>query len=105
MTPWPAELGGSGLVAWRLVRDKHLAAGETAEGAFLVAERWSSTGRCVLYTSPDPTTTILEGAAHKGFDVLDLVPHTLLALDVDPAAAKVLWPEDLPDPTWLRPAP
>jgi len=103
MTPLPAELGGSGLVAWRLVRDKYLAAWEAAEGAFLVGGRWSSAGRRVLYTSLDPATTILEVAVHTGFDVLDLVPHTLLALDVDPAGAKVIWPEDLPDPTWLRP--
>lgn len=31
------------------------------------------------------------------------MPHTPLALDADPAGAKVIWPEDLPDPTWLRP--
>lgn len=103
MTPLPAVLGGSGLVAWRLVRDKYLAAWETAEGAFLVGGRWSSAGRRVLYTSLDPATTILEVAAHTGFDVLDLVPHTLLALDIDPTGAKVIWPTEVPDPTWLRP--
>lgn len=103
MTPLPAALGGSGLVTWRLVRDTHLADWETAEGAFLVGGRWSSAGRRVLYTSLDPATTILEVAVHTGFEVLDQLPHTLLALDVDPAGVEVLWPAEIPDPSWLRP--
>jgi RES domain-containing protein len=103
MTPLPAALGDSGLVAWRLVRDRHLADWESAEGAFLVGGRWSSAGRRVLYTSLDPATTILEVAVHTGFEVLDQLPHTLLALDVDPAGVEVLWPAEIPDPSWLRP--
>lgn len=103
MTPLPAALGGSGLVAWRLVRDTHLADWEAAEGAFLVGGRWSSARRRVLYTSLDPATTILEVAVHTGFEVLDLLPHTLLALDVDPAGIEVLWPAEIPNPGWLRP--
>lgn len=103
MTPLPAALGGGGLVAWRLVRDRHLADWESAEGAFLVGGRWSSPGRRVLYSSLDPATTILEVAVHGGFEVLDRLPHTLLALDVDAAGVEVLWPVAIPDPGWLRP--
>jgi len=102
VTPLPAVLGGSGLVAWRLVRDKHLADWEAAEGAFRVGGRWSSAGRRVLYTSLDAATTILEIAVHGGFEVLDRLPHTLLALDVDPAGVEVLWPAAIPNPSWLR---
>ncbi len=103
MTPLPAPLGGSGLVAWRLERDKYLPTWEAAEGSFLVGGRWSSVGRRVLYTSLDPATTILEVAVHTGFEVLDLVAHTLFALSVDPAGVKVVWPAEVPDPIWLRP--
>lgn len=86
MTPLPAVLGGSGLVALRLVRNKHLADWESAEGADLVGGRWSSAGRRVLHTSLHSATSILEVTVHGGFEVLDRLPHTLLALDVDPAS-------------------
>jgi len=91
------------LAAWRLERDKHLPAWHQAEGSFLVGGRWSSAGRRVLYTSIDPATAILEVAVHKGFRVLDTVPHTLLELSVEPAGVHVVQPSDIPDPAWLHP--
>lgn len=103
MTPLPAALGGSGLMVWRLERDKHLPTWDSAEGAFLVGGRWSSAGRRVLYTSLDPATTILEVAVHTGFNVLDTVPHTLLGLTVDPAGVHIVARCDIPNPNWLRP--
>lgn len=106
MTPLPAALGagsGTGLVAWRLERDRHLPVWTTAEGAFRVGGRWSSAGRRVLYTSLDPATTILEVAVHKGFNGLDSVAHTLLALDIDPARVHIVQPADIPNPNWLHP--
>lgn len=103
MTPLPAALGGAGMVAWRIERDKHLPAWASAEGAFLVGGRWSSPGRRVLYAALDPATAILEVAVHKGFDVLGAIPHTLLALEIDPTSAHVVRPADVPNPNWLRP--
>lgn len=103
MTPLPAALGGSGLVTWRLERDKHLPTWDAAEGAFLVGGRWSLAGRRVLYTSIDPATTILEVAVHKGFEVLDTVAHTLLELGVEPADVHIVQRSDIPNPSWLQP--
>ena len=103
MTPLPAALGGTGLVAWRLERDRHLPTWDTAEGAFVVGGRWSSAGRRVLYASLDPATTILEVAVHTGFDVLDTVAHTLLAMNVDATRVHVVQPSDIPNANWLRP--
>lgn len=103
MTPLPAALGGSLPVAWRLERERHLPTWDTAEGAFRVGGRWSSAGRRVLYTSLDPATTILEAAVHTGFDMLDRVPHSLLAIRFDPSRVRVVAPEEVPDPSWLRP--
>lgn len=103
MTPLPAALGGSDLVAWRLERDKYLPEWEKAEGAYRVGGRWSSVGRRVLYTSIDPATTILEAAVHKGFAVLDTVPHTLLVLNVEPADVHILKRSNIPNAQWLRP--
>lgn len=103
MTPLPAALGGQGLVAWRLERSRHLPTWERAEGAFLVGGRWSSAGRRVLYASLDPATTILEVAVHKGFNALDTVAHTLLALRVEPAEVHIVEPEEVPNAHWLRP--
>ena len=104
MTPLPAALGGTGLVAWRLETTKHFATWQTAQGAFLVGGRWSSTGRRVIYTSFDPSTAIVEVGVHKGFDTLDKVPHTLLEIEIaDPAHVHVVDPATIPDPHWLHP--
>ncbi len=103
MTPLPAALGGRGLVAWRLERNKYLPTWQQAEGAFLAGGRWSSAGRRVLYTALEPATAILEVAVHKGFDVLDAVPHTLLALSVEPAKVHVVEAAQVTNANWLRP--
>jgi len=101
MTPLPAALGE--LVVWRLERTLYRPTWQQAEGAFRVGGRWSPPGRRVVYTSLDPATTILEVAVHKGFDVLDVVPHSLLQISLDAAGAHVLDPADVPNPNWLRP--
>jgi RES domain-containing protein len=103
MMPLPAALGGTGLTVWRLESDKHLPTWDLAEGAFLVGGRWSSPGRRVLYTSLDPATTILEVAVHKGFNVLDTVPHKLLTLNIVSVGVHIVEPSDIPNPNWLRP--
>ncbi|WP_310461716.1 RES domain-containing protein [Sphaerotilus sp.] len=103
MAPLPAALGGRGLVAWRLERTRYRTTWQSAEGAYLVGGRWSSRGRRVLYASLDPSTTVVEVAVHKGFHVLDTVPHTLLSLEVDPAGVHVVQPDDVPNPHWLSP--
>ena len=101
MTPLPALPGD--LVVWRLERTIYVSTWEQAEGAFRVGGRWSPAGKRVIYTSLDPATTILEVAVHKGFDVLDAVPHSLLQLTLDSAGAHVVDPADVPNPNWLRP--
>ena len=101
MTPLPALPGD--LVVWRLERTIYVSTWEQAEGAFRVGGRWSPAGRRVIYASLDPATTILEVAVHKGFDVLDAVPHSLLQITLDSAGAHVVDPADVPNPNWLRP--
>ena len=103
MTPLPAALGGAGLVAWRLERDKHLPEWEAAEGSHRFGGRWSSPGQRVVYAALDPATAILEVAVHKGFDVLDTVAHTLLELSIQPNGVYVLQSSNVPNPNWLRP--
>jgi RES domain-containing protein len=103
LTPLPADLGGSGLTAWRLEREKHFPTWATAEGAFLVGGRWSSHGQRVVYAAVDPATAILEVAVHKGFNVLDSIAHRLLAIEIAPAPVHVVQPSDVPNPNWLNP--
>jgi len=104
LTPLPAALGGTELIAWRLETSKHFPTWQTAEGAFLVGGRWSSAGRRVLYTSIDPSTAIVEVGVHKGFNTLDAVPHTLIEIEIsDPARVYVIQATALPNPSWLRP--
>lgn len=103
MTPLPDSLGASVLVAWRLERGKHFPTWTTAEGAFLVGGRWSSPGQRVIYAALDPATAILEVAVHKGFSVLDTVPHRLLSINIAAAPVEVVRPSDVPNPHWLNP--
>lgn len=103
MTPLPAGLGGSEIVAWRLDQAIYATTWASGEGAFLFGGRWNSKGVRAVYCSLDPSTAILEVAAHKGFQVLDAVPHTLTAVELtDPARIHVVPPDDLPNPNWLR---
>lgn len=103
MTPLPASLGGSELVAWRLDQAKFAATWETGEGAYLAGGRWTSKGVRAVYCSLDPATAILEVAVHKGFKALDTVPHVLTAIDVEPKSVFVVMPAMVPNPNWLRP--
>lgn len=104
MTPLPPPLGTGELVAWRLDTERHAATWDTGEGAFLKGGRWNSPGVRAVYAALDPSTAILEVAVHKGFPVLDTVAHTLTALTItDPSGVRVVQPEDVPNPAWLRP--
>lgn len=57
-----------------------------------------------MYCAIDPATAILEVAVHKGFSVLDTVPHVLTEMRVlDGDEVHVVAPEDVPNPNWLNP--
>ena len=57
-----------------------------------------------MYAALDPATAILEVAVHKGFAALDTVAHVLTAVTIaDPAAIRVVRPDDIPNPNWLHP--
>ena len=104
MTPLPAALGGKGLFVWRIETTKHLPSWQSAEGAYLFGGRWNSAGKRVIYTSIDPSTAIVEVGVHKGFNTLDVVPHTLLAIRINkPAHVHMLDMAAIPDPSWLHP--
>lgn len=103
MTPLPAPLGGSELIAWRLDQAKYAATWDSGEGAYLAGGRWNSKGVRAVYCSVDPATAILEVAVHKGFKALDTVPHVLTAITVDSSGVLVVEPATVPDPNWLRP--
>ena len=104
MTPLALPHGSGEWVAWRLDRHIFKATWDSGEGAFLFGGRWNSKGVRAVYCSLDPSTAILEVAAHKGFEQLDAVAHILTALDISIAAAiHVVEPDDVPNPDWLRP--
>lgn len=104
MTPLPAALGGSELVAWRLDRAEFAPAWDSGEGAFRQGGRWNNRGIRAVYCALDPATAILEVAVHKGFAVLDTQPHVMTSLVVDvPQEVHVVRPDDVPNPNWLRP--
>ena len=105
MTMLPASLGGgSGLVIWRLDQRIRAATWDSGEGAFREGGRWNSNGVRAVYCSIDPATAILEVAVHKGFKVLDTVPHVITAARIpDIAEVHIVKTDDVPNPNWLRP--
>jgi RES domain-containing protein len=104
VTPLPAALEPRApLVAWRLDAARHAAAWASGIGAELAGGRWNPKGVRAVYASIDPATTILESAVHRGFDVLDTQPFVLTHFVVDdPAAVRVVGPDELPNPAWLH---
>jgi len=104
VTPLPAPLGGTDLVAWRLDLRRHADTWDSGEGAYRVGGRWNGRGVRAVYCSIDPATAILEVAVHKGFAALDTVAHVLTAIAIhQPADVHVVEPDDLPNPNWLAP--
>ena len=104
MIPLPPPLGAGELVAWRLDQVDFAAVWDGGEGAFRAGGRWNSRGVRAVYASLDLSTAILEVAVHKGFRALDTVAHVLTAATIlDPSRIRVIQPEDVPNPNWLRP--
>lgn len=56
-----------------------------------------------MYCSVDPATAILEVAVHKGFKALDMIPHVITEVTIDPSSVFVVEPSMIPNPNWLRP--
>jgi RES domain-containing protein len=106
--PLPPGLGVKGSTAvvpvWRLETAEHAKTWAKGIGAFMAGGRWSPKGRSVIYCALDPSTAILEVAVHKGFKVLDTVPHKLLQIGIhSPGRAHVLDVAKIPNKNWLRP--
>ena len=104
MTPLPGALtSGAPVVAWRLDAQRHAATWDSGIGAEAEGGRWNPIGMKAVYCSFDPSTTILESAVHRGFDVLDTLPFVLTSMEVlDIAAVKIVMPADVPNPAWLH---
>jgi RES domain-containing protein len=104
VTPLPGPLGGKELVAWRIDQQVHAATWDSGEGAFQVGGRWNSPGVRAVYCSVDPATAIIEVAVHKGFAVLDTVPHMLTRFEIkNPSDVHVVEPEAVANSNWLVP--
>jgi RES domain-containing protein len=107
VTPLPTLVGAglNTLTGWRLDTARHAATWDSGEGAKLYGGRWNSPGNPVVYAALDPATAILEVAVHKGFPVLDTVPHVMTSFVVSDAAnCHVINVEDIPNPNWLAPS-
>jgi RES domain-containing protein len=103
VTPLPAPFGGPELVAWRLDQAIYASTWDSGEGAYLVGGRWNSRSVRAVYCSIDPGTAILEVAVHKGFKALDMIPHVITEVTIDPPSVFVVEPSMIPNPNWLRP--
>lgn len=104
MAPLPGPLApGSSVVAWRLDAAVHAPTWDSGIGAERAGGRWNPKGVKVVYCSFDPSTTVLESAVHRGFDVLDTQPFMLTSMVIHaPADVKIVLPGDVPNPAWLH---
>jgi RES domain-containing protein len=90
---------------WRIDRDIHAPTWDSAVGAFGSGGRWNPRGVSAVYAALDAATAIVEVAVHKGFYVLDTVPHVITAFEIDdPAMIHVVKPSAVPNPNWLVPS-
>jgi RES domain-containing protein len=104
VTPLPAALGGTELVAWRLDAKEHEATWDSGEGSFRHGGRWNSPGVRAVYCALDPATAILEVAVHKGFEVLDTQPHVLTGITISQRdRIEVVDATKVANPNWLVP--
>ncbi|MFV0360572.1 RES family NAD+ phosphorylase [Tropicimonas sp.] len=95
---------GDGFCVWRLDRRVHAATWNSGEGAFRAGGRWNSRGVRAVYTSLDAATAIVEVAVHKGFDELDIEPHTVTRAQLHlQTSLTVVLPADIPNANWLVP--
>lgn len=105
MNSLPHPLGSGEIRFWRIDDERHAETWNSGEGSFRVGARWNSPGVRTVYTSIDPSTAILEVAAHKTFRVLDMKPHVMTTARVsDPTKIHVVQPKDVPNPNWLLPS-
>lgn len=100
LLPWAAGPP----TAWRLDLQQYSSRWDSGLGSAKVGGRWNPVGYPVVYCSADPATAILEVAVHKGFPVLDTVPHVLTrATFLDVNDVHVVMPDEVPNAGWLRP--
>jgi RES domain-containing protein len=98
--PWVARSP----TAWRLDLQHRGSTWDSGVGSAKVGGRWNPVGYPVVYCSADPATAILEVAVHKGFPVLDAVPHVLTrARILEVTDVHVVMPDDVPNAAWLTP--
>lgn len=112
MAPLPAALAPAGarpqpLLAWRIDAEPYAATWDSGLGAERFGGRWNPKGQRAVYCSLDPATCLVEAAVHRGFDVLDARPHVLSCVQIAPfspadPAARVVLPDELPNPAWLH---
>jgi RES domain-containing protein len=91
--------------AWRVDPEAYKCTWSSGIGSERKGGRWNRPGRRVVYASVDPSTAILEVAAHGSFNRLDTKPHVLTCFEIsDQALVRVVQPEELPNPYWMSPA-
>lgn len=104
MIPLPGALGGARLLGWRLDRAIFSASWHSGIGAERSGGRWNSRGNAAVYASLDPSTAILEVAAHVRLRTLDVVPHVITGFAItDPTTVRVVKPDEIPHRRWLEP--
>jgi len=104
MIPLPGALGGTRLLGWRLDKTVYAASWDSGLGAERSGGRWNSKGVAAVYASLDPSTAILEVAAHVRLRTLDLIPHVITGFHIpEPTIVRVVQPEEIPNKSWLEP--
>jgi len=104
VTSPPGPLSRGEIIGWRLDDKQFASTWDSGEGSFRYGGRWSSKGVRAVYASIDPAPAILEVAVHKGFGILDTVPHMLTSFTIiAPSPIHLVNTADIPNANWLAP--
>jgi RES domain-containing protein len=99
---FPAPLGGTQLLGWRIDARPFASNWDSGEGTF----RYGSVGVRAVYCSLDPATTILEVDVQRGFKRMNTAVDVLTSFHITkPAVVYVVKTDHLPKSNWLRPGP
>jgi RES domain-containing protein len=94
------------LLVFRLEDARYAPTWHEGHGARLFGGRWNRKGQPAIYLSFEPACAILEVAVHKGFEVLETLPHTFSGVRIsDPSKIRVVMPGELPEQAWLEGSP
>jgi RES domain-containing protein len=92
------------IIAWRIVKERHLSSAFTGEGAARYPGRWNERGVPMVYTAASLSLAALEILVHVGSDAV-LQQYVCIPVEFDAGLCRQISTTDLPEDWAAEPAP